>query len=51
MNGFFETSVNLFSSIFQEIVNTQYGLLYIAVCIFYIVIGLWEGVVKIMGKR
>lgn len=51
MNGFFETSVNMFSSIFQEIVNTQYGLLYIAVCIFLIVIGLWEGAVKIMSKR
>lgn len=51
MNGFFETSANLFSSIFQEIVNTQYGLLHIAVFIFLIVIGLWEGVVKIMSKR
>lgn len=51
MNGFFETSVNLFSSIFQEIVNTQYGLLYIAVCICLIVIGLWEGAVKIMSMR
>lgn len=51
MNGFFEISVNLFSIVFQEILDTQYGLLYFAVCIFLIVIGLWEGVVKIMSKR
>lgn len=51
MNGFFEFSVNLFSSVFQEIANTEYGLIYIAVCIFLIVIGLWEGAVKIMSKR
>lgn len=51
MNGFFEISVNIFSGVFQEILDTQYGLLYIAVCIFLIVIGLWEGAVKIMSKR
>lgn len=51
MNGFFEISVNVFSSVFQEILNTQYGLLYTAVCIFLVVIGLWEGAVKIMSKR
>lgn len=51
MNGFFEISVNLFSSVFQEILGTHYGLLYIAICIFLIVIGLWEGAVKIMYKR
>lgn len=51
MSGFFEISVNIFSSVFQEILGTQYGLLYIAVCIFLIVIGLWEGAVKIMSKR
>lgn len=51
MNGFFDASVNLFSTIFQEIIDTQYGLLYIAVCIFLIVIGLWEGAIKIMSKR
>lgn len=51
MNGYFEISVNIFSSIFQEILDTQYGLLYIAVCIFLIIIGLWEGAVKIMSKR
>lgn len=51
MSGFFEISVNIFSSVFQEILDTQYGLLYIAVCIFLIVIGLWEGAVKIMSKR
>lgn len=51
MNGFFDISMNIFSSVFQEILDTQYGLLYIAVCIFLIVIGLWEGAVKIMSKR
>lgn len=51
MNGFFDISMNIFSSVFQEILYTQYGLLYIAVCIFLIVIGLWEGAVKIMSKR
>lgn len=51
MNGYFEASVNIFSRVFQEIIETQYGLLYIAVCIFLIVIGLWEGAVKIMSKR
>lgn len=51
MSGFFQSSVNIFSNVFQEIADTQYGLLYIAVCIFLIVIGLWEGAVKIMSKR
>lgn len=51
MSGFFEFSINIFSIVFQEIVETQYGLLYIAVCIFMIVIGLWEGAVKILSKR
>lgn len=51
MSGFFQTSINIFSCVFQEIVDSQYGLLYIAVCIFLIVIGLWEGAVKIMYKR
>lgn len=51
MSGYFETCINIFSSIFQEIAGVQYGLLYIAVCIFLIVIGLWEGAVKVMSKR
>lgn len=51
MSGFFQISVNIFSNVFKEIMDTQYGLLYIAVCIFLIVIGLWEGAVKIMSKR
>lgn len=51
MSGFFERSINIFSIVFQEIAETQYGLLYIAVCIFLIVMGLWEGAVKILSKR
>lgn len=51
MSGFFEISVNIFTSVFQEILDTQYGLLYISVYIFLIVIGLWEGIIKIISER
>lgn len=51
MTEYINFVLGIFALTFQEISKSDFGMLIIGVMIFCVVIGLWEGAVKIMSKR